>query len=166
MDNWEAKVFFTSIVRTLIQLTACSMHRLNLHYRYMSNSTYCKCPKSLHTKVSDNMAYANSVDPDQTPLSLHFCHSTKHFYIQLHEKQNYAKKVWKKVFKILGHLPYGKSNSSGPSCSKLKMSLVNDSLSDIRILYIESAKTVNEMTLNELVKLTTLWTTGPWIAHE
>ena len=29
------------------------------------------------------------------------------------------------------------------------------------ILYIESAKTVNEMTLNELVKLTTLWTTGP-----
>ena len=30
-------------------------------------------------------------------------------------------------------------------------------------LYIESAKTVNEMTLNELVKLTTLWTTGPWI---
>ena len=32
----------------------------------------------------------------------------------------------------------------------------------IRILYIESAKTVNKMTLNELVKLTTLWTTGPW----
>ena len=31
----------------------------------------------------------------------------------------------------------------------------------IRLLYIESAKTVNEMTLNELVKLTTLWTTGP-----
>ena len=33
---------------------------------------------------------------------------------------------------------------------------------NIRILYLESAKTVNEMTLNELVKLTTLWTTGPW----
>ena len=33
---------------------------------------------------------------------------------------------------------------------------------NIRILYIESPKTVNEMTLNELVKLTTLWTTGPW----
>ena len=31
----------------------------------------------------------------------------------------------------------------------------------IRILYTESAKTVNEMTLNELVMLTTLWTTGP-----
>ena len=33
---------------------------------------------------------------------------------------------------------------------------------NIRILYIESAKTVSEMTLNELVKLTMLWTTGPW----
>ena len=33
---------------------------------------------------------------------------------------------------------------------------------NIRILYIEAAKTVNEMTLNELVKLTTLWTAGPW----
>ena len=59
------------------------------------------------------------------------------------------------------------------------MSLVNDSLKFtstdtqicwfffsakiIRILYLESAKTVNEMTLNELVKLTMLWTTGPWI---
>ena len=31
----------------------------------------------------------------------------------------------------------------------------------IRILCIESAKTVNEMTLNEFVKLTKLWTTGP-----
>ena len=29
-------------------------------------------------------------------------------------------------------------------------------------MYIESAKTVNEITLNELVKLTTFWTTGPW----
>ena len=32
---------------------------------------------------------------------------------------------------------------------------------NIRILYIESTKTVKEMTLNQLVKLTTLWTTGP-----
>ena len=32
----------------------------------------------------------------------------------------------------------------------------------IRILHIESAKTVNEMTLYELVKPTTLWTAGPW----
>ena len=35
------------------------------------------------------------------------------------------------------------------------------SAKNIRILYIESAKTVNEMTLNDVVKLTTLWTTGP-----
>ena len=35
------------------------------------------------------------------------------------------------------------------------------SAKNIRILYIESAKIVNEITLNELVKLTTLWTTGP-----
>ena len=35
------------------------------------------------------------------------------------------------------------------------------SAKNIRILYIESTKTVNEMTLNELVKLTTLWTTRP-----
>ena len=36
------------------------------------------------------------------------------------------------------------------------------SAKNIKILYIESPKTVNEKTLNELVKLTTLWTTGPW----
>ena len=35
------------------------------------------------------------------------------------------------------------------------------SAKNIRILCIESPRTVNEMTLNELVKLTTLWTTGP-----
>ena len=78
----------------------------------------------------------------------------------------------------------------GPSCSKLTTSLVKDSLKftssdtqiclnffaekmwvatathifffrkNIRILYIESAKTINEKTLIEFVKLTTLWTTG------
>ena len=95
-------------------------------------------------------------------------------------------------------LVYRWSWKSGPSCSKLTMSLVNDSLKftssdtqicwnfllkkmwvacavqklltcflakNIRILYIESAKTV-KMTLNELVKLTTLWTTGPWALHD
>ena len=35
------------------------------------------------------------------------------------------------------------------------------SAKNIRILCIESAKTVNKMTLNELVKLTTLWTIRP-----
>ena len=38
------------------------------------------------------------------------------------------------------------------------------STKNIRILCIESAKTHNEMTLNELVKLTTLSTTGPRIS--
>ena len=40
------------------------------------------------------------------------------------------------------------------------------SAKNIRILYIECAKTVNEMTLYELVKLTTLGTTGPWIINK
>ena len=35
------------------------------------------------------------------------------------------------------------------------------SAKNIKILYIESAKTVNEMTLKELIKLMTLWTIGP-----
>ena len=39
------------------------------------------------------------------------------------------------------------------------------SAKNIRILCIESTKTVKEMTLNELVKLTTLWTTGPRCAR-
>ena len=34
------------------------------------------------------------------------CHSTKYLKKQLHEKQNLDKKVWIKVFKILGRLPY------------------------------------------------------------
>ena len=38
------------------------------------------------------------------------------------------------------------------------------SAKNIRILYIESVKIVNEMTLNELVKLTMLWTTGPCLS--
>ena len=87
------------------------------------------------------------------------------------------------VFRLILHLVL---YHTGPSCSELTTSLVNDSLKftlrdmqicwnflqcksyshffskNIRILYIESAITVNEMTLDELVKLTKLWTTGPW----
>ena len=48
---------------------------------------------------------------------------------------------------------------------KMQKLLTFFSAKNIRILYIESAKTVNEMTLNELVKLTTLWTTGPWLVE-
>ena len=40
------------------------------------------------------------------------------------------------------------------------------SAKNIRILCIESARTVNEMTLNELIKLTTLWTTGPCLLFD
>ena len=36
------------------------------------------------------------------------------------------------------------------------------SAKNFRKLYIESAKIVNEMALNKLVKLTMLWTTRPW----
>ena len=39
------------------------------------------------------------------------------------------------------------------------------SAKNIRILCIESAKTVNEMTINELIKLTMLWTIEPWFLH-
>ena len=75
---------------------------------------------------------------------------------------------------------------SGPSCSKLTMSLVNVSLKpwSLTMAYtlifllkkmwvaffskntcefgIVLTRTVNILTTNELVKLTTLWTTGPW----
>ena len=40
------------------------------------------------------------------------------------------------------------------------------SAKNIKILYIDSAKIFNEMTLNELVKLTMLWTTGPWLTGQ
>ena len=33
---------------------------------YMCRYIYGKCPVILYTKVSDKVAYANSVDPDQT----------------------------------------------------------------------------------------------------
>ena len=36
------------------------------------------------------------------------------------------------------------------------------SAKNIRILYIESTRAVNKMTLNKLIKLMMLWTTGPW----
>ena len=35
------------------------------HRKIGHNIVYGKCPKTLYTKMSDNIAYANSVDPDQ-----------------------------------------------------------------------------------------------------
>ena len=104
---------------------------------------------------------------------------------------SYISSVFSVISSFLSKLLYHRR--TGPSCSKLTTSLVNDSLKfastdikyaeifcwknvssfcsakathifsakNIRILHIESAKTVNEMTLNGLVKLTMLWTTGP-----
>ena len=34
----------------------------------MQEKNYSKYPKILYTKVSDKIAYANSVDPDQTGI--------------------------------------------------------------------------------------------------
>ena len=102
--------------------------------------------------------------------------------------QQRPRQVWNSTQKK--YLSFLHSSKSGPSCSKLTTSLVNDSLKftssdtqicwnfvafalqklltffqqkNIRILCIEFAKTDNEMTLNKLVKLTKLWTTGPCI---
>ena len=59
---------------------------------------YGKCPKSLHTKVADKMAYANNADPGQTAPLGHVkvtavctvCPSTKYSKTQLHKKQNFG----------------------------------------------------------------------------
>ena len=50
-------------------------------------------------------------------------------------------------------------------CSRAKATHIF-SAKNIRILCIESTKIVNKTTLNELVKLTRLWTTGPWLSTE
>ena len=69
---------------------------------------YGKCPKISYTNVSDKMAYANSANPDQSaPEGVYtVCHSTKSFNKQLHKNQNLSQKSMRKVFEILGHLPY------------------------------------------------------------
>ena len=87
--------------------------RITYHQPYQAginntqNFHYSKCPKISYTNISDKMVYANSADPDQTaPEEVHIiCHSTKYLVKQMHKKQ-----------------------ISGPSCSKLTTSLVNDSL--------------------------------------
>ena len=61
----------------------------------MNGKQYGKCPKILNTKVSDKMAYANSVDPDQTAPgeavwsgSTLFAIPICNFKKQLHKKRN------------------------------------------------------------------------------
>ena len=109
------------------------------------------------------------------------------FFYKVQKKNIYKKNRTNSLYLFMP--PVFTTYYTGPSFSKLTMSLVNDSLKftssdtqicwnfllkkcecksyshclakNIRILCIESAKIVNEMALNELVKLTTLWTTGP-----
>ena len=62
-------------------------------------------PKILYTKVSDKMAHANSVDPDQTAPEWSslirvytVCHSTKYFRKQHNKKQNIGQKIMEQSF--------------------------------------------------------------------
>ena len=73
---------------------------------YPDEPIYGKCPNISYTKVSEKMAYANSVDPDQTAPEGAVWSGSTLFAIPLgmHKEQNLAKKVWNKVFEILGHL--------------------------------------------------------------
>ena len=79
--------------------------------KLLLKKTYGNCPKILYTVVSDKMAYANNVDPDQTARSslirvYTVCHSTLYFKKQLPKKQNLGQKnVWNKVLEILVYLP-------------------------------------------------------------
>ena len=74
--------------------------------------TYGKCPKISNTKWTDKMAYANTVDPDQTVLERAVWSRYRLFAIPLSILRNKfcikriisTKKVWNEVFEILGHL--------------------------------------------------------------
>ena len=72
---------------------------------YLDN--YGKYPKILYNKSSDKMAYANSVDPDQSALSVWsgytlFAIPLSILKKELHKKQTLSQKG----IEILGHLPY------------------------------------------------------------
>ena len=134
---------------------------------------------------------ANSADPDQLACRSQLIWSYTVCKCKIRVKWRMCL-IWRFASSCRAFSQYLLDWLPGPSCSKLTMSLVNDSLKftsvirkyaeifcwknvssfcsakathifsakNIRILCIESARTVNEMTLNELVKLTTLWTTG------
>ena len=67
----------------------------------MMKIRYDKCPKILYTELSDKMAYANNVDPDQTApdQGLH-CLPLHCFKETTAKKLNLGKKVWNKVSKF------------------------------------------------------------------
>ena len=70
---------------------------------------YGKCPKISYTKVANKMAYANSADPHQTVPEgglirvYTVCLFNKYFRNNFRKAKFWAKKVWNKVFEILGH---------------------------------------------------------------
>ena len=63
--------------------------------------TYGKCPKILYTKPSDKMAYEYSTDSDQ----IYTVCNSRVLRNNCMKIKISAKKVWNKVFEILGHLP-------------------------------------------------------------
>ena len=72
------------------------------------------CGKILNTNFFDKMPNANNADPDQTASSSSLItvytvlHSINNFVIQANKTKTKfrQKKLWNKVFKILGHLLY------------------------------------------------------------
>ena len=94
-----------------LSINSWDVHRRPLAWQHMT--VYSKCPKILHTKFLTKLAYVNSADPVQTASeavwfgSILFAIPLSIFRKKkLHEKQNLGQKVWNKVFKILGQLPY------------------------------------------------------------
>ena len=97
----------------------------------------------MYTKVANKMTYANSAGPDQTaPEGAVWSGSTLHVFVSplsiLHVRNTlckstkskiWAKKLWSKVFEILGHLPY--------KCTYMKFH-VRAGISLIRYLIIRS----------------------------
>ena len=82
------------------------------------------CPKIFCTKVSDKMAYANREDQDQTaPVGAVWSGSALFANPDSNLRNNYiknrfkARKVWNKVFEILGHLPYVEEVLEHLACS-------------------------------------------------
>ena len=79
MDNLkELKIAFLVVIGAVIGIFIVSTATITSGYMriltgmcvktnsFLVPNIFGKCPKLSYTKVSDKMAYANSVDPDQT----------------------------------------------------------------------------------------------------
>ena len=82
--------YLTQIVnQPLREDVSLKLGQQNILTLNIQTAKYGKCPKILYTNISDRMAYANNVDPDQTvPRVYTVCHSTKCSKKQLLKKQN------------------------------------------------------------------------------